>query len=82
MGDEYSQLQRSSSEIILNEKVIAATRDNEDFHIGQDTSTYSSFAATRNNKILEHNINNNLDNSTFPSSSTESLADFEGNPLS
>ncbi|KAJ8687285.1 hypothetical protein QAD02_023079 [Eretmocerus hayati] len=76
---QNSQLQRSSSEIIINEKANVLTRDfeSQEFRTGQDTTTYSSFALTRSNKILEHNINNNLDNA-YQSSSTESLADYEG----
>ncbi|XP_016841747.1 schwannomin-interacting protein 1 homolog isoform X2 [Nasonia vitripennis] len=80
IGLQNNNLQRSSSELIINEKLDSLTLDqeNQEFRIGQDTSTYSSFAITRNNKIIEHNINNNLDNTIYQSSSTESLADFEG----
>lgn len=76
-----SQLERSSSELIINEKADSLTRDqdNHEFRVNQDTSTYSSLAVTRNNKLYEHNnINNNLDNAHNLSSSTESLADYEG----
>lgn len=46
-------------------------------YIGRDTTTTIYSIARNNNKIHEHNINNNLDNAFNQSSSVESLADYE-----
>jgi hypothetical protein len=79
----YSHIRRSSSERTINDKVDSVTEDQdaEEFRVGQDTSTYSSLAITRNSKIHKHKINNNLENS-YQSSSTESLTDYDGEYVS
>lgn len=78
----FSQLRRSSSEVILNDKneTLSSSQDTQEirqeFYLGRNTTLVFS-TVRNNNKIHEHNLNNNLDNAYNQSSSVESLADYE-----
>lgn len=69
--------------MILNDKIDSLSHDiqennRQEFYVNRDTTTSTVYSIARNNnKIHEHNLNNNLDNAYNQSSSLESLADYE-----